>query len=40
LVEIDRDLPLRGHAGDGREEFDRARAAIREVCEQAEPALV
>ena len=39
-VEIDRDLPFEGTPVMADEEFDRARAEIREVCEQAEPALV
>ena len=37
-VEIDRDLPFEGTPVMADEEFDRARAEIREVCGDAEPA--
>ena len=38
-VEIDRDLPFEGTPVMADEEFDRAAAAIRAICAEAEPAL-
>ena len=38
-VEIDRDLPFEGTPVMADEEFERARAEIRDICGETEPAL-